>query len=146
MNLLKKMFIWSCIGICNEVFFTAITEFIDGFNNKTSLVLHQDHQDLHNIKLTGYSYIWLLPIYSLLPILFNLIDLIKTRFSIKILIITLTIMLSECLYGLLLKKIAICPWEDNYSFSQYTLFNVMRLDYFPFWYGVSFFWYTLWLI
>ena len=55
-------------------------------------------------------------------------------------------MLSECLYGLLLKKIVICPWEDNYSLSQYTLFNVMRLDYFPFWYVVSFFWYTLWTI
>ena len=47
---------------------TAIVEYIDNLNNKSSLVFHQD---LHQNKLTGYSYIWLLPIYSLLSFILN---------------------------------------------------------------------------
>ena len=106
------MIIWSSIGVCNEVIFTAITEYYDN----------------DNIKLTGYSYIWLIPIYSLLPLLFTIIDTINKNIFIKVLLISLIIMCCEFSYGLLLQKIAICPWEENYKLSYYTIYNVVRLD------------------
>ena len=124
----KDMIIWSSIGVCNEVIFTAITEYYDN----------------DNIKLTGYSYIWLIPIYSLLPLLFTIIDTINKNIFIKVLLISLIIMCCEFSYGLLLQKIAICPWEENYKLSYYTIYNVVRLDYFPFWYVISFIWYQIW--
>jgi hypothetical protein len=49
-----------CFGITTEVFFTAIYETIEHWPNKGN-------------KLEGHTYIWMAPIYSLIPLLFPLV-------------------------------------------------------------------------
>jgi len=131
-NSIKKIIInsitWCSIGITNEVIFTAISDYFSIYDN----------------KLIGYTYLWMIPIYSLLPVIFWISDKIIKNIFIKSLFVSLNIMFFELLYGSFLKKYFICPWEKNYI-SHYSINNVVRLDYFPFWYMISLIWSKLWI-
>ena len=124
------LLLWSCIGIANEVFFTSIHS-----------LLYKD-----NLVLKGYTYLWMFPIYALLPLVFIVTDFIYLDFNIFIkgVFMASVIMLSEYLYGFFLKKYFVCPWEKNYLKSETHIHGLIRYDYFPLWYFVSIFWYYLW--
>ena len=88
----------------------------------------------------------MLPIYSLLPFLFLIVDYFRYNIIIKSIFITICILLIEYFSCYSLRNISICPWEENYkkSNSNYSLHNLVRLDYIPFWYFISIVWYKLW--
>jgi len=126
---LNEMFVWSCIGVSTEVFFTSI----------------YDYFTIKNINLLGYSYVWMFPLYSQIPTLFRLIDKLKFKFYKKVSLITIIFMFCEYCYGKILRKIAICPWEKNYKISKYTIDNLVRYDWLPIWYFMSFIYYYRWV-
>ena len=74
--LLFKMLVYSSIGIFIEVVFTAITNFLniifhtllEWFRDRKQSIkeLMKKHITKEELKLKGYSYLWMLPCYALL--------------------------------------------------------------------------------
>lgn len=113
---LAKIFAYGCIGILIEFFFTGIYSLFQ-----------------KNWKATGYSYLYMLPIYGLTAIVLETIsDAISWPFYFKAFIYLPVIYGAEALSGiLLLKTIGCIPW--NYGHSKVTPFGLIHLGYFPAW-------------
>jgi hypothetical protein len=118
---------FGCIGITTEIFFTAIVDLIDMFQNGSI-----------NYKLQGKSYIWMFPIYGLAGIFFPLFMPYFEKFHaiIRAAIYATGILIIEFITGALLDFfIGSCPWEYQYGWH---IMGYIRIDYFPLWAGFGY--------
>jgi hypothetical protein len=115
---LERAAVLGCVGVAAEVVFTAFTEPQGGK------------------RLIGYSYIWMFPIYALLYPGMHLLRpfLGSWAWPSRASFYAAAIMFFELLTGLALHAaLGEAPWEPNYRGRRWTVFNVVRLDYFPAW-------------
>lgn len=107
------------MGWCLELFWTGLHSF-----------------RIRNPKLTGYSSLWMFPIYGSAAFLSPIIRLLKKQsFWKRGLIYMLCIYAGEYVSGSLLQKHNSCPWD--YSRSPFHYHGVIRLDYAPLWFTVG---------
>ncbi len=127
----KKLFLilfFACFGLTTEICFVAITNLINQspFCNEPLW------------SLTGKTYVWMLPIHGLVPILagpmFRLLE-DKPRL-LRLTIYVLGIFAVEFITGGLLELIiGKCPWEYT---TGWHIMGYIRLDYFPAWFFYAF--------
>ncbi len=128
LNLLMQMLFFGAFGITTEVFFTAFVSFFTG-----TIVLEKPP-----LALTGFTYVWMFPIYMLIPVLFRIIlpHLIKFNVVLRILFYVVTIYIIEFTTGFILDvTTGSCPWEYT---TGWHVMGYIRLDYFPAWAFFSF--------
>ncbi len=112
-----------CFGITAEIFFVAFSNLI---NNEPFC-----GEPLWS--LTGKTYVWMAPIYALIPFLAGTAyRFFKAKpLIIRILIYTLMIFIVEFIAGFLLEQITgKCPWEYT---TGWHVMGYIRLDYAPAW-------------
>lgn len=127
-QIIQKLFLYGCIGILIEFFFTSIHSLI-----------------IRNWKLTGHSYLWMFPVYSLTAFLLEAIkDALPWPFYIKAFVYMIIIYGAEALSGYSIKLLTnklqhffgghggnIVPWE--YPKSAWTILGLVNFKYIPFW-------------
>lgn len=123
--MLKQIIFFSCLGITTEVVFTSLWTILTNYKKKQRL----------NLALKGHSYLWMLPIYGMIPVIFpavySLIEhmpLIGRAFVYGVCTLAL-----EFFFGWLIDRMTgKCPWE--YS-GPLAVKGYIRLDFLPFWMG-----------
>ena len=123
-NLLIHCIAFACLGITTEIFFTA-------FSTLASQIKNQQKIDF---SLTGHTYVWMVFIYGLTPILFYLNHawLFELPFLARLFLYVAAIYIVEFASGWLLERLTgRCPWhyETGWAIKGY-----IRLDYAPFWF------------
>lgn len=116
-DIIQKFFLYGCIGILIEFFFTSISSLI----NK-------------NWKATGHSYLWMLGVYGLTAIfLETLSESLPWPFWAKAFVYVPIIYGVEALSGWTLQKlIGDIPW--NYPKSKWSPMGLINLKYAPYWF------------
>lgn len=117
------MFLFGCIGITTEIIFTALKKVVTDVDQ---------HQPI-DVSLTGKTYVWMIFIYSIIPVLGDFIyPKIKHWASIYrvLLYVTLTFLVEFISGGILKLILGKCPWE--YTEGVHIL-GIIRIDYFIFW-------------
>lgn len=123
----KKLFMmifFGCFGMTGEIFFTAITHALAG----TSIIEGEPI-----MSLTGKTYVWMFPIYVLIPIIGGwLFEKLRPYFwLLRIFIYALGILTVEFITGFLLEQFTgKCPWEYT---TGWHIMGYIRLDYTPAW-------------
>ena len=115
--------VFACLGVTTEVVFTAFMNLI----NQTPLC------GKPSVALAGMSYVWMLFIYGLIPIIGHYsYDKVKKHNVILRLIIYVTLIyIVEFISGFLLQKITgSCPWHYE---TGWQVMGLIRLDFFPVW-------------
>ena len=108
----------SCVGVAAEVVFTALTS------------------AKRDKRLTGYSYVWMFPIYALLYPGFRLLLPLVGGWAwpLRAALYAVIIMACEMLTGLALRAaVGEAPWEPEYRGHKWAVLNLVRLDFFPAW-------------
>jgi hypothetical protein len=124
--MIKKAFLvlfFGCLGITCEIFMVAFSNLITGTQLFNEPIW----------SLTGKSYVWMFPIYALIPVLggpimkkFKALPLI-----IRLFIYAGIIYIVEFSSGFLLEQLTgKCPWEYT---TGWHLMGYIRLDYIPLW-------------
>jgi len=127
----KKAFLilfFGCFGITCEIFFVAFTHLI------TQTQLYSEPI----WSLTGKSYVWMFPIYALIPVLGGpIIKRCQPHPLILRLFIYITVIYTiEFASGFTLEQLTgKCPWEYT---SGWQIMGYIRLDYIPAWMAFSF--------
>lgn len=118
----KRFVFYGLCGICMEVFWTGLGAFFNG-----------------DMKLSGFTYIWMFPIYGLAVFLEVVYDKIRSMpLVFRGGVYALLIFVVEFTSGMLLKMIiGLCPWD--YSSSRFSVYGVIRLDFFPVWFVAGLF-------
>jgi len=113
---LQKIFVYGCIGVLVEFFFTSIWSLAKG-----------------NLKGTGYSYIWMPIVYGFTAISLEALSrALPWPFYLKAFLYVPIIYGVEALSGLTLKKlIGHVPWD--YEKSRFTPMGLINLRYAPAW-------------
>ncbi len=91
-----------------------------------------------SLSLTGYTYLWMFPIYGMAVLLEPVHDRIRPApWPIRGFIWVSLILFIEYISGwLLIQFIGFCPWDYS-GFSPYTVDGLIRLDFFPFWFAAG---------
>ena len=111
----KNFIICGLTGWCMEVAFTS-----------ASALCKQDK------KLMGQTSAWMFPIYGSAALIGEISPKISHwPTAIRALLYGSAIMTGEYISGSLLTKFDICPW--SYKGCKYTINDIVRLDYLPFW-------------
>ena len=117
-----RFLIYGFIGWGMEIIWTGINSFLKG-----------------DLKMTGYSSLWMFPIYGMAIFLepfFNMLS--KQPFIIRGGVYTALIFVGEFMTGWALRKvIGQCPWD--YTLSPYNINGLIRLDFAPLWFMVGLF-------
>lgn len=122
----KRLFTYlffACFGITAEIFFVA-------FGN---LITQTQLWDEPLWSLTGKTYVWMFPIYMLIPIIAgSLFDKVRDwHIVLRLLLYVSMIYLVEFSSGFLLEQITgKCPWEYT---TGWHIMGYIRLDYLPSW-------------
>lgn len=104
------------LGWCLEILFTSY---------------HSYRQKDYTLKAT--TSLWMFPIYGFIAFLSPLFDKIKNiNVILRGSLYSFIIFFGEYLFGTILKKFGVCPW--NYSNAKWNYQSVIRLDYFPLWF------------
>lgn len=113
---IQKIFFYGCMGILIEFFFTSIHSLF-----------------IKNWKATGYSYLWMLPIYGVTALFIEAIsESVPWPFYIKAFLYVPVIYGVEALSGWTIQKlIGVIPWD--YKKSAWTPMGLINLKYAPFW-------------
>ena len=116
----KRFIIYGLLGWCMEIFWTGLYSLIKG-----------------NVKLIGWTSIWMFPIYGLAILLELVHNKIRDLPIIERgIIYTLIIFFIEFSTGWILSTtLGACPWD--YSSSAFSIYGIIRLDYAPFWFIVG---------
>lgn len=122
----KKLFIilfFGCFGMAMEIFFVAIM----------ALISSNTVCDQPLASMTGKTYVWMFPIYALIPILggplFSYMQKMPTW--IRIPLYAIAILTVEFITGFILDKVTgKCPWE--YTTGLHVM-GYARIDYMPVW-------------
>ena len=126
MSLKKTLFLclfFGCFGMTCEIFFVAFA----------NIIMDTPLWDEPLWSLTGKTYVWMFPIYILIPLAMGpIIKLLKERpLVLRLLIYVLGIYIVEFSTGFLLEQITgKCPWEYT---TGWHIMGYIRLDYFPGW-------------
>lgn len=118
--MLLKAVLFACVGVTMEVVFTAAV----------------DYPRRRNIRLQGFSYIWMLPIYALVPLFLSVFhpSLQALILPARLAVYTAILLAMEYATGwILMKTTGTCPWEPEYRGKRWALHGLMRLDYAPAW-------------
>ena len=111
----ETFFICGLTGWCMEILFTSLGGLLSG-----------------NLFLTGYTSVWMFPIYGLAAIIGPLsVYLRHLPVLLRGCIYATGIMLVEFVTGSILRIFSVCPWD--YSGTPYNISGLVRLDYFPVW-------------
>lgn len=115
--MITRYIIYGFIGWSVEIFWTGLGSFIRG-----------------DIKLRGWTYLWMFPIYGMAVLLEPIHNEIREwPLLLRGGVYTALIFSIEYLSGWLLKNtINICPWD--YSNIPFSLNGFIRLDYAPAWF------------
>ena len=122
MGKILYFFIFGCLGITLEVFFTGIKHLIDNVRKSKN-----------DYAVKGESYFWMFYIYGSIAFLFPPVYSILAGWNwlFRILTYGVLILLFEFIIGFLLKRLTgKCPWEYN---SKLAIRGYIRLDYLPIW-------------
>lgn len=113
-----RIIIYGLIGWLVEVVFTGIGSLVSG-----------------SWYLTGYTYLWMFPIYAMAIFLEPLHDRIRyVVWPVRGFIYVGVIFFIEYMAGFILDmSIGFCPW-DYTGLTSYTLDGYIRLDFLPFWF------------
>ena len=113
------------LGWCLEIFWTGLHSMQKGKKD-----------------LMGQSSLWMFPIYGCASVIAPLSRIYKncSRF-VRGCIYMLHIFAGEYIFGCLLKKYEMCPWD--YSKSKFHVNGVIRLDYAPLWFITGLFYENL---
>ncbi len=121
----KKLFLiifFICLGFTTEVFFTAIYDNALDWNDRS-------------IRLEGYTFLWMAPIYALIPILFPIGFKLfgHMHLIVRAFLYMVGIFIIEFIAGFILETITgYCPW-DYTGKSNYEIMGYIRLDFFACW-------------
>lgn len=122
LDYVERATLLACVGVAAEVVFTAL------------------HEPSDRRRLIGYSYAWMLPIYTMLyPGFSFLIPRVGGwAWPLRAPLYAALIMAGELVSGLLLRAtVGEAPWEKNYRGKRWCVMGLVRLDYFPAWVAVS---------
>lgn len=115
--------VFASLGITTEVIFTAFMNLV----HQTPLC------GKPLISMAGDSYVWMIFIYGLIPILghYGYHRIKKYPVLIRLLIYVLLIYIVEFSSGYILQKtLGACPWQYT---SGHQVMGLIQLDFFPFW-------------
>lgn len=117
----NKFILCGMIGWCVEILWTGLHALSNG-----------------RLKLIGQSSLWMFPIYGCAAMIYPLSKTYK-KFHIffRGIIYMVHIFFGEFVFGTILKKFGVCPWD--YSSSPWNIDGVIRLDYAPLWFGLGLF-------
>ena len=119
-GLALQVLILGSVGVAMEVVFTAVT----------------DYPKNRSLRLLGYSYIWMLPIYGLAPVFLGVMypPLSPYHLAARLAAYVAVLLVMEYLTGWILRKATgECPWERNYRGTPWAIHGLVRLDYAPAW-------------
>jgi hypothetical protein len=144
-DFMVRYLLYAGLGLIGETLFTATMDlifpkFLCSWNihtNKKPTQTRPEWREPMNTRLTGYSFLWMLPIYGLLvfmePLSYYLQDL---PFVLRGLIYALAITVMEFIVGWLLEKITgRCPWD--YSYHKLSIKGYTRYDFIVIWFVVG---------
>jgi len=112
---LLKLFIYGCVGLVIEVFFTGLH----------SIILMKDKNAVCRTSL------WVLPIYGGGAIFLSWLKSSLDNAFIFVPLAVVSIFALEFISGWLLRQIKIKAWD--YSHAKFGIMGLIRLDYLPFW-------------
>lgn len=116
------IYLFGSAGVGLEVIFTGVS----------------DYWRKGDARLTGYSYIWMFPIYGRAYPMFVWLrpaiqdSLLPAR---GIIYVVLLLTVEYCTGWLLRLSIGCCPWEENYEKARWSIHGLIRLDYAPAWFA-----------
>lgn len=116
----KRFVIYGLLGFCGEVLWTGLGSMMKG-----------------DIKLMGWTYIWMFPIYAMAILLEPIHNRIR-HLSIFIRggVYTVLIFIGEFISGIILKGIlGVCPWD--YTGKPLSIYGIITLTYIPVWFIVG---------
>lgn len=119
-----NIFLFSCVGVTAEVFFTAGSDLLEGIK-----IAQPD------VRLMGKSYVWMVLAYGSIPVFLPMVYRISggwNQWLRLMLVATLIIVFEFCFGGILRLTTGKCPWE--YTTGIHVM-GLARLDYFPAWMG-----------
>lgn len=118
--MVKRFIIYGLLGFCLEVLWTGFNSLLKG-----------------DIKLTGWTYIWMFPVYGLAVFLEVVHDRIRyLPIIVRGGIYTVLIFGAEYGSGLLFRSIlGVCPW--NYGDGPLSIDGLITLKYIPVWFIVG---------
>ena len=114
---------FATLGLSIEVVFTALMDNFQRFKNKEKF----------DLKLKGYTYIWMIPIYGSIAWLGPLALQILGGMPglLRWFIMAVFILITEYVAGYVLEKTTgRCPWHYE---TGWHLHHYIRFDYLPFW-------------
>ncbi len=115
-----QMLVFACVGVALEVAFTAVVDF-----TRTK-----------DWRLRGQSYLWMFPIYALVPVFLSRLHPLVggSALPVRLLVYTALVYAVEYLSGWLLRRLTgACPWEKGYLGRRWAVHGLIRLDYAPAW-------------
>ena len=115
-----QVFLFACIGVAFEVVFTAFV----------------DLPQTRSARLIGYSYVWMLPIYALIPVLLRFLEPAVGGWPLagRLALFVGVLYVIEYTSGLALRlSTGVCPWEANYYGKRWAIHGLIRLDFAPAW-------------
>jgi len=117
------------IGLCTECLFTAISDLI------SPSFLGKPKAEKRDLRATGYTFLWMIPIYALLVLMEPLIAIVAPLpWILRGFIYMVLIFGVEFASGAVLQKlIGHCPWD--YSYNRFSIKGWIRLDFAPFWFA-----------
>lgn len=115
--MVKRYIIYGLSGLCVEVLWTGLNSLMKG-----------------DVKLTGFTYIWMFFIYGLAIFLEPIHNHIRhLPFIARGCVYMVLIFAIEYLSGIILRKIlGVCPW--NYVSEPYSISGIITLSYSPVWF------------
>lgn len=129
-------------GITCEFFFTGLANLVYPSFLKSWNVFGREFSamppawyDTRDGRAVGYSFLWMIPIYSLLILMEPLFQWLNPlHWSMRGVIYALMLWAVEYSTGWFIEKIiGRCPWD--YRFSRTNIHGYIRLDFFLFWVG-----------
>ncbi|MGI5910980.1 MAG: putative ABC transporter permease [Syntrophomonadaceae bacterium] len=113
-----RFIIYGMLGWIVEILFTGTGSALSG-----------------SLRLTGFTYLWMFPIYGLAILLEPVHDYIRySPWFIRGIIWVCVIFFIEYLSGWAIKNlIGICPWDYS-GLTEYSIDGFIRLDFVPFWF------------
>lgn len=114
--MIKRFVLYGFLGICAEIFWTGMGSLING-----------------DIRLKGFTYIWMFPIYGMIVFLEPIQHKIKNwPLVLRGGVYTILIFFIEYTSGLFLRfLLGVCPW--NYT-GPLAINGLIRLDFIPIWF------------
>ncbi|SMC25761.1 Putative ABC-transporter type IV [Clostridium acidisoli DSM 12555] len=114
--MVKRFVLYGFLGICAEIFWTGMGSLING-----------------DIRLRGFTYIWMFPIYGMIVFLEPIQHKIKNwPLVLRGGVYTILIFFMEYTSGLFLRfLLGVCPW--NYT-GPLAINGLIRLDFIPIWF------------